>query len=127
MHRLLYISSARTAPTAREIEAILRVSRRNNAATGITGLLVTGGRRFLQVLEGESGAVETTFDRIAADPRHHAVVKLGSAPATSRIFSSWAMGHVGGASGDDVASLTAGIADPTLRAYFDGFARQHAA
>lgn len=127
MNRLLYISTARGPITATTIETILRTSRRNNAANGLTGLLVTGGRRFLQVLEGEPAALDATFARIAADPRHFAVVRLADNPVSERLFADWRMGHVTGGDGETVATLTGPIADPTLRAYFDGFARQHAA
>lgn len=127
MHRLLYISSSRTPITERDVDAILRVSRRNNAADRITGLLVTGGRRFLQVLEGEADTVARTYARIAADPRHTGLVKLASADVAERMFADWAMGHVAGDDGATVARLTAPITDPTLRAYFDGFTDLHAA
>ncbi len=134
MHRLLYISTARTAPDRAQLEAILRTSRRNNAAAGITGLLVVGGRRFLQALEGPAAEVAATFDRIRQDPAHFAVVELASGPITTRAFGGWAMGYeIGGAAGDTVsvpaavAQLIAPIEDPTLRAYFSGFAELHAA
>jgi hypothetical protein len=134
MHRLLYISTARTAPGRVELDAILRVSRRNNAAAGITGLLVVGGRRFLQALEGPDEAVFATFDRIRRDPAHFAVVELTRGPIAARAFGDWSMGYqLGGAVGDAVsvpaavAAVIAPIEDATLRAYFSGFAALHAA
>ena len=51
MHRLLYISTARSPLPKAELETLLRISRRNNVAVGVTGLLIVGGRRFLQALE----------------------------------------------------------------------------
>lgn len=130
MQRLLYISTARAPITSQQVSTILAVSRRNNAAASITGLLVIGGKRFLQVLEGPDDAVERTFARIAADPRHFAVVTLRRQAITQRAFPDWAMGHrdvaiPGEASGDltaVVARLIAGVEDPTIRAHFTGFA-----
>ena len=42
MIRLLYISTARTILTATEIDNVLRISRRNNKAVDVTGLLIIG-------------------------------------------------------------------------------------
>ena len=127
MQRLLYISTSRGPIVQTALDAILRVSRRNNAAVGITGLLVTGGTRFLQVLEGEPDVVAATFARISADPRHFAIVRLANQTVDQRTFANWQMGHATGGNGTTVAQITAGIADPSLRAYFDGFAEVHAA
>ncbi len=132
--RLIYISTARSELAETELEGILRSSRRNNAAAGVTGLLVVGGRRFLQALEGPESAVKQTYDRIKADGRHFAAVTLDSRPIAERSFPGWAMGHQlskplrgDGAVADDVAALIASIGDPTMHAYFAEFAKKHAA
>lgn len=134
MRRLIYISSTRTAFTADALEDVLRISRRNNAAVGVTGLLVAGGRRFLQVLEGPETAIDAVFQRIKQDPRHHAVVILSSTDITERSFGQWSMGYSrggaangGGTLPDTVAQLLAPVTDPSVRGYFEGFAQVHAA
>ena len=134
MIRLLYISTARRPLTAEELADILRASRRNNARVDVGGLLIVGGRRFLQALEGPEAAVMATFHRINADPRHFAVVQLAREEITDRQFSQWTMGaQAGGRPGDNasisqaVASLIAPIKDPNLRGYFTGFAERQAA
>lgn len=130
MLQLLYISTAREPITAAMCDDILRASRRNNAADGITGLLIAGQRRFLQALEGPKDKVQAAYDRIAADPRHYACVILSRRHVDQRSFGDWAMGYTGG--GDDslfdddlratVAALVAPIDDANLRAQFTGFA-----
>ena len=134
MIRLIYISTARSELSKAELEGVLRTSRRNNAVVGVTGLLVVGGRRFLQALEGPADAVVQTYDRIKADGRHFAAVILDNRPIAERSFPDWAMGHQpgrplrgDGAVADDVARLIAPIADPTMHAYFAEFAKKHAA
>lgn len=134
MIRLIYISTARSELSAAELEGVLRASRRNNAAVGVTGLLVVGGRRFLQALEGPADAVVQTYDRIKADGRHFAAVTLDNRPIAERSFPDWAMGHQpgrplrgDGAVAYHVARLIAPIADPTMHAYFAEFAKKHAA
>ncbi|MEG8046966.1 BLUF domain-containing protein [Sphingomonas aerolata] len=133
MQRLLYISTSRSRVTQPVIDEILRVSRRNNAAAGVTGLLIAGGNRFLQVLEGDDLAVSRTFDRIQRDDRHFAMVQLAKQTITERSFGSWAMGFASGAApgggatspAATIAALIAPIEDPTLRGYFTGFADLH--
>ena len=132
MHRMLYISTARTPPDAAMVSSILARSRINNAAVGVTGMLVVGGRRFLQTLEGPADAVEGVYRRIRADPRHFAIVELANERIETRAFADWAMGYRPGASAregdrlsDVVAAMTATIPDPTLRAYFTSFAELH--
>lgn len=135
MDRLLYISTARDLPDERMLESILRVSRRNNAAVGVSGLLVVGGKRFLQALEGPADAVEQVFERIAQDQRHRAIVMLSRKSVDRRLFGQWAMGYrAGHATHDDAASLPAivealveTIDDASLRAEFTAFATLHAA
>lgn len=134
MQRIVYISTARQALTASELDGILVTSRRNNRAVDVTGLLVSGGRRFLQTLEGPDHAVEQVFRRIEQDARHFAVVILSRTSIDQRSFGDWAMGHCGGGTAgagvnlaEDLTQLLAPITDLNTRAYFEGFARLHAA
>lgn len=132
MNRILYISTARMPLLDRDLRILLETSRRNNAAVNVTGLLVVGGRRFLQALEGPPDAVSAVYERIARDPRHFAIVKLGEKSISERSFENWSMGfQTGGVAGDaasleeQVAAIVAPIGDPTLRAYFTDFAKRH--
>ena len=134
MIRIIYISTSRTEIVQKELETILHISRRNNRGAGVTGLLIAGGRRFLQVLEGSEGAVMQTYERIKLDPRHFAAVLLSKQIITERNFADWDMGfqhaaslHGSGSVADDVAMMIAPIKDPTVYAYFSEFAKKHAA
>ena len=99
LHRLIYYSRNRipgdTPQIAQEIAKLLASSRRNNAASGITGALIFNSGIFAQVLEGKRGDIEATFERIQRDPRHGEVEVLAFAPEHKRGFSSWAMAFVG--------------------------------
>jgi len=137
MQRILYISTARDGFDEAALDGILRSSRRNNAAVGVTGLLVVGGRRFLQVLEGPEEAVASVFERISRDPRHFAVVRLSRKTIETRTFGEWAMGYRSArkidADGQQrdlraiVQHLVEPIDDALLRAEFTEFATLHAA
>ena len=132
MFQLVYISTARAPITAEMLEQILVASRRNNAAKGVTGLLVAGARRFLQALEGPEQAVLDTYAGIRHDPRHHALVLLTGRSTDVRSFGDWSMAFEQADDAPEQASLaatvdalTASLADKSLRAHFLGFAELH--
>lgn len=132
IQQLVYISSPRGPVTEEECEAILAISRRNNARAGISGVLVMGKSRFLQLLEGPPHAVAAAFARIKADPRHYAAVVISDRMADQRQCPNWAMGIVRpGARSEAVAALVEQLLEPiedaNLRAQFVGFAELQAA
>jgi Sensors of blue-light using FAD len=134
MLQLVYISTARQPIDMPMCTDILHRSRINNGVDQLSGLLVAGSKRFLQVLEGPAAEVRQTYDRIAADPRHYACVVLSEREIEARQFGDWAMGFTPGGSeaNDDsslseiVAALVAPVSDPNLRAQFTGFAELQA-
>lgn len=127
-YQLVYISSAVGQVDG---EAVLAVSRRNNARDGLTGLLYADGRRFLQVLEGERAAVEWAYQRIAIDPRHRALVVLSQRDVAEREFGPWEMAErAPGADGEALLERIDHLltrAAPSVRATFEGLARIHRA
>lgn len=94
MIQLVYISAAAVPFDEASLDALLDVSRRNNEAADITGLLVFHEGSFLQVLEGEPEAVMPLFDKIGADRRHAKVTKLLARTIERREFGDWRMGFV---------------------------------
>ena len=128
MLQAIYLSTARPELDAGAIDEILAVSRRNNHADGISGLLLYDGYHFLQALEGEVSRVRHALDRIKADPRHRALVLLSCREVDEHSFGAKSMGaqRVPIGSGHTVAalvdSLTEGV-DPVLRDIFRGVAR----
>lgn len=131
MHQITYISTVAKGTTEDDLRAILASSRRNNARVGITGLLLHDGKRFLQVLEGESAPLREALVRIKADRRHLGVVILSERDVAAREFGPWAMGEQrvspaapGKTMGETVDALVAGVPDPNVRAMFSSFARR---
>lgn len=124
MRQLLYISTAAPSAVPMDLSAIVGQSIRNNRKVGVSGLLWGDGKRFLQVLEGEDGAVQATFDRIKADPRHRAVVVLHDRTIGTREFGEWAMvarGPLDQADRFDERMRAAlANASPTVRGTFEG-------
>lgn len=92
--RLLYASRAVPAVSQDELLAILKKSKANNPALGITGVLCLSDGIFLQALEGGRGAVNRLYNRIVADPRHTDVQLLRYEEIGERRFAGWSMGQV---------------------------------
>jgi hypothetical protein len=91
MIRLVYISQAVVGFAEAEVQNILQSSQRNNAANGITGVLVYGGGLFMQVLEGSEHAVLRLYVKILEDRRHSDCRLIHITPTDEQIFKQWSM------------------------------------
>ena len=91
MLQIAYFSTAATPQDSITIHDILKTARRNNQRDQITGLLVAGGNRYLQVIEGPKAETEALYDAIRADKRHLAVSTLLCRSIYQRCFDNWAM------------------------------------
>ena len=76
MISLIYVSSAVELFSAAELATLLETSRRNNAPTGITGMLLYKDGSFMQVIEGEEEEIHKLHSRISRDPRHAGLITL---------------------------------------------------
>ncbi|MCA9627953.1 MAG: BLUF domain-containing protein [Myxococcales bacterium] len=94
LYEIIYVSQADANLLPGELFKILEAARRNNTRKGITGLLLSDGTSFMQILEGSEDAIDTTFNRIRTDKRHHDVRMLRRSRIESRAFAEWAMGSV---------------------------------
>ncbi len=92
MRRIIYCSQATEDVSPEELVELLRVSRRNNEAAGLSGMLLYSSQSFLQVLEGETAALEQTYARINADSRHRRLRLLLDAEVAKPLFPEWTMG-----------------------------------
>jgi Sensors of blue-light using FAD len=92
--RLMYASRAVPAIDHEELVAILRKSKANNPANGVTGVLCFSEGIFLQVLEGGRSAVNRLYNRIVSDARHTQVELLLYQEIGERRFAGWSMGQV---------------------------------
>lgn len=95
MRQLLYVSTAAAATGPRDIADILQSSRHNNALDGVTGLLWTDGKRFMQVIEGADDAIEDAYARISADTRHTNIDLIFDRTISEREFGDWSMASRG--------------------------------
>ncbi|KAJ9476996.1 BLUF domain-containing protein [Pseudozyma hubeiensis] len=90
--QVVYTSSARSRHmTVNEVKSILRASRANNTGKGITGLLLYRDGSFAQFLEGPAHAVDSLYNKIERDQRHHGVICVLRHSVTKRDFRQWSM------------------------------------
>lgn len=129
MHRIVYLSHASATLSPAAIEDLRRTSEANNAAAGVTGLLLYDGRRFIQAIEGRQETVRPLMTRIAADTRHSSIAMMFDAEVARREFGDWSLAYRPIARGRDAAhvvrdtiALVGDVAEPSLRAAFVGFA-----
>jgi hypothetical protein len=87
---LVYISSV-TSFTPIDLPDITSNSAAQNMAAGVTGLLAYNGQNFMQLLEGESDAVDATMARIAQDKRHENIVIIRTEDRETRECPYWGM------------------------------------
>ena len=101
--RLMYASRAVPAVDQEALLAIVRKSKSNNPAAGVTGVLCFSEGIFLQVLEGGRSAVNKLYNRNASDSRHTDVDLLCYEEIGERRFAGWSMGQV------NMSRLTPGL------------------
>lgn len=94
MYQVVYASAASRPFSEPELGALLRASRRSNAAIDVTGMLLYDRGSFLQVLEGDEGSVQRLFEKIKRDRRHSRVSVVLERTLTERQFAGWEMGFV---------------------------------
>ena len=91
MFQIAYFSTASTPQDAKTVQDILVSSRINNRRDDITGLLVAGGNRYLQVIEGPRQATDKLYATIRADERHLTVTTLLERTIPKRCFDGWSL------------------------------------
>lgn len=92
MYHLAYFSVATQRFSVEDLEELLVVSKRNNEAVGVTGVLLYIEGCFLQILEGEEEAVKEVFARVKADTRHEGLLIIFEGAKARRNFDKWSMG-----------------------------------
>jgi hypothetical protein len=90
--RIIYCSQATHDVSPDELIGLLEGARARNEQVGLSGMLLYCSQSFLQMLEGDAAALETTYSRIRADERHTNLRLLLDAEVTAPLFPDWSMG-----------------------------------
>jgi hypothetical protein len=93
VRQLVYSSRARDGCLANaELSEMLRTFRHHNSETNVSGILLYGYGRFLQLLEGKADVVSDLYARIAVDPRHFDLYRL-DIRFDLQLFKGWPMAY----------------------------------
>jgi hypothetical protein len=92
MIRVTYVSHISEPLSSQQLLALLLQCRTNNAAQGITGMLIYGNGTFLQTLEGDEDVIDGLMEEISKDGRHEDIRLLTRRPIESRQYADWNMG-----------------------------------
>jgi len=95
MYRLIYKSRGTEPITWSTLDSIVETSLVNNLNNSIGGFLLCTETSYLQVLEGTSKHLNTTFSRIMKDPRHTDVELIAYHEIEKRMFDHWEMRTIG--------------------------------
>ena len=92
MKRIKYVSRFAQPFRENELEELGKRAAEKNKTLDITGILMTSGGLFYQVLEGPEDAVDEVFGSIRNDPRHTDVLVLSiEEEVGDRLFPNWSM------------------------------------
>jgi hypothetical protein len=91
LERLVYQSSASHDFGSLHLFNLLTQARLRNQRLGITGHLLYFQGRFTQCIEGPAEGIETLWQSLRVDERHHDLQLLSRAPIAQRRFAEWSM------------------------------------
>ncbi len=95
LKRISYISRFSRPFSREEVAQLAADAAERNRRLGVTGMLMSSGGIFYQVLEGPVDEVDRLFQKISADPRHQDVLILNTQDEVEdRQFPMWAMKKV---------------------------------
>lgn len=92
LKRIKYVSRFAKPLQSDEIARLADQSAARNQQLGVTGVLMSAGGLFFQIIEGPKEHIDTLYESIVRDGRHTDVLLLGSEEnANDRLFPDWSM------------------------------------
>lgn len=98
MIRIIYLSQQAKPLSMDAFDSLCLKASEFNRKVGISGLLLSNGKEFMQCIEGPETAVKSLYSKIQLDVRHRDIRLLFSSSVSGRIFDGWSMqgSHVSG-------------------------------
>ena len=90
---MTYASRANPDVSANDFNEILQQANENNAANGITGMLVFNKDYFLQTIEGPRAQINRLLYSLIADNRHHDLQVIETREIKHRDWAKWSMNY----------------------------------
>lgn len=90
---MTYASRANPDVSAKDFNEILQQAQVNNAANGITGMLIFNKNYFLQTIEGPRAQINRLLYALVADQRHHDLQVIETHELAHREWAKWSMNY----------------------------------
>lgn len=90
---MTYVSRANSDVSAEDFNEILKQAQENNAANGITGMLIFNKDYFLQTIEGPRAQINRLLYGLIADQRHYDLQLLETREIKHREWAKWSMNY----------------------------------
>lgn len=90
---MTYASRANPDVSAKDFNEILQQANENNAANGITGMLIFNKNYFLQTIEGPRAQINRLLYSLIADTRHHDLQVIETREIRHRDWAKWSMNY----------------------------------
>jgi hypothetical protein len=91
LERLVYRSKATHKLGSLHLFNLLSLCREKNKRMEITGHLLYTEEIFVQCIEGPPASIESLWQSLLRDERHHDIELLSRGPLTERRFADWSM------------------------------------
>ncbi len=91
LERLVYRSKATHKLGSLHLFNLLSLCRVKNKRMDITGHLLYTEEIFVQCIEGPPASIESLWQSLLRDERHHDLELLSRGPASQRRFNDWSM------------------------------------
>ncbi len=88
---IFYSSKASFDLSKEELNALISEARYNNNKNQVTGILLYMNNTFLQYIEGPEKNIDTLYNKILKDDRHHSLSILESGLKPIRQYEDWTM------------------------------------
>ena len=89
----MYASTSVREFSEADLWEMLCCFRHNNEEHDLTGMLLYGNGKVVQLVEGPRKSVNALRQQIRSDERHTNFVILSEGPILERLFPSWSMGY----------------------------------
>ncbi|QGL80636.1 BLUF domain-containing protein [Stenotrophomonas maltophilia] len=91
LRAIAYASEAIPGLSMDHVDDLARAAAGFNFESGVTGVLLYDGLRFLQYIEGPEDSINVVYSRILSARSHRELIELGRGRVSGRFFPYWSM------------------------------------
>lgn len=92
LYYIIYVSYTNFEWDDKALKQLASTAKKRNEENDITGILLYGKNKFIQILEGPQFDVVLLFEKIKKDIRHKKISMIVEGSLEKRNFTDWQMG-----------------------------------